>query len=74
MVVAGKTLALGDNTAHRLCRPAWTSEKKTGMFNAHNHRHDRHLRYRFFIKSEGLYRDRGRKMQTRQSKRGRTKK
>lgn len=55
VVVQGKTLKLGENTDHRLCRPAWTSETKTGMFDSANHRHDRHLRYRFYVKSHGLY-------------------
>lgn len=35
-------------------RLAWTSELKTGMFNAHNHRHGRDLERNFYLVSRGF--------------------
>jgi len=45
-------LRLGENTAERLCRPAWNSENN---FEAHNHCWDRHLVRFFYVHTEGLF-------------------
>lgn len=42
-----------DGNVNRL---AWTSESKTGVFNAHNHRHGRGLEKNFYVVSQGYYR------------------
>lgn len=36
-------------------RLSWTSESKTGMFNAHNHKQGRDLERNFYITSHGYY-------------------
>jgi hypothetical protein len=53
--IQGRVLRLGDNTQHRIHRPAWTGGTSTGMFNSCNHRHSRGLERNFFIESEGQY-------------------
>ena len=56
MIIANKELKLGENDDQRVLRPAWTSEKKTGMFESYKHQHGRSIRRYFYVRSEGLYR------------------
>ena len=49
-------LNLGGNTFHRLCRPAWTSETKSGMLGSFNHRDGKDLERGFFVLSGGEFR------------------
>ena len=48
-------LKLGDNTIHRLCRPAWMSEKSTGNFDAYKSRQGKHLEREYYTYTHGLY-------------------
>jgi hypothetical protein len=52
----GRWLKLGDNTYHRLSRPAWTSDFSTGMQESFNHRMGKKLQRNFFVQTGGLYR------------------
>jgi hypothetical protein len=72
IVIKGKELKLGENESQRLLRPAWTSTTSTGMFNAADHKHDRTISYRFYVRSKGLYkiikRDGGKRRSIRRGK------
>lgn len=50
-----KTLWIGDNEEHRLCRPAWTSSGLTGQFQSHENRHGRYFERGFYIRTGGLF-------------------
>jgi len=47
-------LEIGRDESKSLLRPAWTSEQKTGMFEAHIHLHGRALRRNAFTGNYGL--------------------
>jgi hypothetical protein len=71
--MTNRPLKLGGNVFHRLCRPAWTGENSTGMWNSHKHRHGKDLEVNFFVRSGGIYRLPDRKLLTPRRNRGRTK-